>query len=232
MSYTSDLIEKLSKLLFPTGRAFRIPPGGQFEKLISGLAKSESRAYDDAVSILNSLLPDNDFFTSDDATDWERRLGLITNPSVSLADRKAALIRKINHPGTIKARQNYLYVQQQLQDAGFNVYVYENIFLPGPITKTPLQVSLVSGNVFQLGDRQLGQLQSGETYFQKVVNYIDEQLDSIFDEGSNLRNTFFIGGIPIGTYANVDVNRKNEFRQLILKLKPAQTVAYLFINFI
>lgn len=362
-----DTIIQLSKSLFPTGRAFNIPTGRQFEKLISSLSASEARAWLDATAILNSILPDNDSFTIADADDWERRLGLITNEATSLADRKAAIIRKMNHPGTIKARQHYLYIQQQLQDAGFNVYVYENRFgtdyplispsswsqliigtpwssrnatqfiangasagndfyyeyqpcavkaghsitlsfsasltgvvsqvdvllmnssfiqvsnaltitgsgsivngilttssdasyllvhaqhgggsynytitldtpigtilstdLSSPSTKPPSYFSGIA-TPFQLNDRQLGQFQLGSGYYPKVVNYIDENSDATFNEGDNFRSTFFIGGSPIGTFANIPESRKDEFRQLILKLKPAQTVAYLFINFI
>ena len=129
---TLDKIKKLGKTLYPTGRAFKIPFGGVFDKLNSALSESEQRAFDDAVSILDSALPDNNNFTTGDATDWERRLGLITNPSVPLSDRKLAIIRKMRHPGNIPARQNFLYLQGQLQDAGFDVFVFENIFPTTP----------------------------------------------------------------------------------------------------
>ena len=230
-----DKILALTKQLYPTGRAWRMFPGSVLEKLHSGLAVSEAKAYEDAVSLLDSALPDNANFTVDDATDWERRLGLITNDLVSLDDRKLAIIRKMNHPGTIPARQHYLYIQGQLQAAGFNVYVYENIFPGYPsgfITKTPEEVSGGPGLVIQHGDIQHGDAQHGEGLFEKVVNSIDSDLDLTFNIGPDLRDTFFIGGSPLGTYANVDINRKDEFRQLILKLKPAHLVAFLFVNYV
>lgn len=226
----------LTRQLYPTGRAFKMPKFGYLEKLHSALAESESQAYSDAVSILSSILPDNDNFTADDATDWERRLGLITNTSVSLADRKLAIIRKINHPGTIPARQNYLYLQGQLQLAGFDLYVYENRFpdgFGGYETENPLTVTGgVGGLAYQHGDFQHGDFQHGSGFGNVVANSIDEEEDLKFNVGDNLKSTFFIGGGPIGTFANVDVNRKKELRQLILKIKPVQTVAYLFVNYI
>lgn len=213
-----------------------MPTGSFLEKLHIGLNQSEARAYADAVSILDSALPDNANFTSDDATAWEVRLGLITNLAVPLADRKLAIIRKMNHPGTIKARQHYLYIQGQLQAAGFAVYVYENIFsdgMGGFITKDPLIVSGgIGGAKFQLADRQLGDRQLGPRFINIIANHIDEALDTIFDVGANLRSTFFIGGGYLGTFANVDADRKDEFRQLILKLKPVQEVGFLFINYV
>ncbi len=234
---TLDKIVKLTKQLLPTGRAFWVPKSGELEKLIQGLSQSEARAYDDGLSTLSSAIPDNTFFTTDDASAWEARLGLITNPLVPLADRKLAIIRKMNHPGSIKARQNYLYLEGQLQAAGFDVYVYENRFpdgFGGYVTKTPTVFSLLPyplGTVqygdFQYGDAQYG----GASYANKIANSISESVDEGFYIGNNFRSTFFIGGPTAGSWAVVDANRKDEFRQLVLKIKPVQTVAFLLINF-
>lgn len=236
-----SVIEKILKLtdqLYPSGRAFKLFKDSDFKKLHEALGLSEERAYNDALAILDSVLPDNDNFSLDDAADWERRLGLITNLSVSLDDRKSAILRKMNHPGTIPARQHYLYLEGQLQSAGFNVFVFENRFddgFGGIETRNPLVVSGgVGADSVQLGDHQLGDVQMGGGFDKtlRVINYIDEYQDSLFDIGDNFRSTFFIGGSPVGQFANVDINRKDEFRELILKIKPRQTVAYLFINYI
>lgn len=238
MGYIKDQILKLTKQLYPTGRAFRIPFQGALDKLHNALSLSEERAWNDAVAIKYSILPDNANFTADDATDWERRLGMIYSPAVPLADRKAAILRKMNHPGTIPARQHYLYLEYALQLAAFNVYVYENRFALYPSgyeTHNPLTVSSgVGAYVTRHGPWRHGQRRHGISYnpFNRVINHIDEALDAPFDVGSNLRSTFFIGGPTIGSFANVDINRKDEFRQLILRIKPAQTVAYLFINYV
>src|SRR5690606_15271833 len=96
-----DKFLRLSKQLMPTGRAFRAPVFGNMEKLHLANARSEGRFYEDATSVLWSILPDNINFTADDAADWERRLGLITNLAVPLADRKLAIMRKISAPGNV-----------------------------------------------------------------------------------------------------------------------------------
>jgi hypothetical protein len=231
-----DKIKALTKSFYPTGRAFKMPYGGFFQKLHDGLAISEARAYSDAMSILDSILPDNDNFSVDDAASWERRLGLITNDAVSLTDRKAAITRKMNHPGGIKARQNYRYIQSQLRLAGFDVYVYENRFpdgFGGYVTQNPLVFSGgLGGDDVQLGDQQLGDFQLGPLFGELVVNSIYNSIDLDFNVGANLRSSFFIGGPTAGSFANVDADREIEFRQLILKLKPAETVAYLLITYI
>jgi len=238
MSYVSDKLLQLTRQLYPRGRAFGMPAGGDMEKLHNALAQSEARAWNAAVAIKDSILPDNDNFTTDDATDWERRLGMIYSPLVPLVDRKLAIIRKMNFPGTIPARQHYLYLEGQLQAAGFSVYVYENRFAlypDGYETRNPLTVSSGVG-AFQIqhGPWQHGYRQHGQIYnpYNRVINYIDESQDATFNIGDNLRSTFFVGGAPIGTFANVDINRKDEFRQLILRIKPVQTVGILFINYI
>lgn len=232
---TVDKIVKLTKQLYPTGRAFKMPYDGVLESLHKALSISEAQAFNDAIAIRDSLLPDNANFTTADATDWERRLGLITNNAVSLADRKLAIARKINHPGIVAARQNYRYLQLQLQAAGFNLYVYENRFASGPgyVTQNPVAVTGGAGLVsIQHGDAQHGDVQSGGGFGDIVVNSIDPQRDYFFDVGSNLRSTFFIGGNTLGAFANVDADRRTELRQLILKIKPVQTVAYLLITYI
>lgn len=231
-------IVKLSKQLYPLGRVFKMPLGGNLDKLTKGLAVSESTLYDNAIAIFDSMLPDNDNFTSQDATDWERRFGMVQNAVVPLADRKAAIARKMSHPSTISARQHYLYIEGQLRDADFDVYVHENIFPDGGggfETREPLAVNGgVGADPFQMGEGQLGDSQLGSFYANKIVNYIDSSLDELFNEGDNLRSTFFIGGdaSDLTIFASVDADRKDEFRQLILKLKPAHTVGYLFVNYV
>lgn len=231
-----DQIISLTKQLLPSGRAFKVPIGGFLEKLLNGLHASEARAYADAVSILDSALPDNNNFTVTDCSDWEKRLGLITNPLVSLSDRKLAIKRKMAHPGLVLGRQNYLYLQGQLRAAGFDVYVYENRFadyFAGYITKTPTQFSIPVYPIIssQYGQINYGQKNYGGQYGNRVINSIDENLDLGFSTGPTFRSTFFIGGPTPGSWATVDANRKKEFRQLILRLKPTQMVAYLLCNF-
>lgn len=254
-------ILKLTKQLYPTGRAFKLPEGGWYYRLHKGLAQSEARAYAAVTGVLDGILPDNPNFTADDASAWERRLGLIDGTGVPLEDRKAAIRRKMNHPGPIAARGNWRYVEAQLQLAGFNVWVHENRFSDGaggwiPVSpdEALINVDYAShgeanhgeinhgsdlsyySNLFELAIH--GEINHGETthggaqYLNKVVNFIEEAPDAAFYEGNNLKATFYIGGQTFGTFADVDASRKNEFRQLILKLKQTQNVAYLLVNYV
>lgn len=226
---------RLAKRLFPTGRATLIPKNGIWYRYLTAITNKEEEMVGDIKSTLDSILPDNDNFTADDATDWERRLGLITNTSVSLADRKLAIIRKMNHPGTIPARQNYRYLQRELRNAGFDVYVYENRFddgMGGLETRSPGDIIGTTDSIeYQLDMFQLGQFQMGVDYNKKAVWSLDDA-DYVFDAGSLLRRSFFIAGNTVSTFADVDADREQEFRELILKVKPVQTVAWLFVNYV
>lgn len=236
-----DNILNLSRQLYPRARSFKMPFGGTFQKMHEALAISEARAYSDGLSILDAILPDNDNFTEDDASDWERRLGIYSSGAVSLADRKAAIKRKINHPGTIKARQNWLYIQEQLRAAGFDVYVYENLFEESPlgsppagyVNKKPYQIiGSIAGAAVHSPIVRHGAVRHKSSYRNFVANDVDEALDRTFMIGSSYMFTFYIAGATIDTFADVDEFRKNEFRQLILQLKPAHMVGILFVNYV
>jgi hypothetical protein len=233
MSYIGDKIMSLTRQLYPTGRAFKMPFDGYLDSLHKALAVSEEQAYNDAVAIHYSMLPDNDGFTTDDATDWERRLGLISNSLVPLASRKLAILRKLQAPGINPAKGHYLNLERELQLAGFDVYVFENIFGYYPYSSTTLAPQNINPLILspsQHGDWQHGEVQSH--FINNVVaNSIDESADWPFNIGDTLRFTFYIGANPIGTYANVLSSRKDEFRQTILRVKQVQDIGYLFINY-
>lgn len=222
-----DKLVTLAKQLYPTGRAFKMPLSGDFEKLTNAIALSEERLYNDSYSILFAILPDNAGFTVDDATDWELRLGLPDGSLNTLANRKEAIKRKMNTPGVNPGKGHYLNLERELQLAGFSVYVHENIPAVSPIaagytsTLTPIQY----------GQSNYGFPSYGLTYSNKIANKINELEDLHFNLGGTYKSSFFIGGLTLGTIANVPLVRKDEFRQLILKIKQVQSIGFLAINY-
>lgn len=127
MSLEDDFL-KLSKQLYPTGRAFWMPEDGTFEGLCIALNKEKINFFNNALSLYDDILPDNANFTEDDATIWERIYGLQGNYVLSLELRKAALIQAMGFPGAQPARQHYKFIEQELRTAGFDVTIYENNF--------------------------------------------------------------------------------------------------------
>jgi len=223
-----DKITELGKGLYPKGRAFKLFDGSVLADFNIAISEREAIAYQDGKSILDSILPDNDNFTIDDAADWERRLGLISNDLISLEDRKLAIARKMNFPGNVNARQSATWIQYQLRLAGFDVYVHENFTGANP-------EDLYPGDFFEdleHGEFEHGEFEHGGLSTAICVNSIYAENDYFFDWGSNLKCSFFVSGLNIGDIANVDANRELEFRQIILKTKPTQMFAFLMVNYI
>jgi uncharacterized protein YmfQ (DUF2313 family) len=216
-------ILKLTKQLLPTGRAWKVPKGGYLEKLLSGLAESEARVDNFALSTLQRILPDNADFTADDAAEWERRLGLPVLPSyTNLAARKAIILRKYQFPAGKICRQNWRYIQDQLRLCGFDVYVHENLNGALSVTYT---------NDFQHGfDTEHGvDTEMGSSSIDLIANQIKK--GETFDL-DNSRGVFFICGETYPNPGQVSPDLVETFRQLVLMMKPANSVAVLIINYV
>lgn len=224
---TQEKIMRLTRQNFPTGRAFKHAPDSDAYKYQNARASVYADMFDDALAVLNAILPDNDGFTAADATRWEQRLGMIVqDETVALSSRKSAIEQKYNHPGEILARQSADYLQEQLQAAGFDLYVYENT--------VPVYPSFydVSGMVsWQHGQWQHGQMQHGAGWGDVIANNLDYTKDAPYAFRSTLTGTFFVCGPSIGTFANVEEARREELRRLLLQLKPCESIGFLFINY-
>jgi len=231
-SYT-DIYMNLVDDLYPTGRAFTLPEDGVFRKLHEALNVSFLRLVSEAKLTLDSNIPDNVNFTGKDAELWEFRLGLTVNPPIPLEARKQAIKRKMAYPSNQKNRQHPLFIQHQLQLAGFDVYIHENGFIEAGelIYKLPDDIIDLGFEPTQHGgDTQHGEgIQHGSAGFEVIANRITNDNYGV-GEG-NLWATFFIGGENLGQMASIPEKRQKEFRELVLKLKPAHTVAFLFINY-
>jgi len=222
------MLKKLAKQLLPSGRAFRMPYNGDGDKFLEAIAESKQTAFDSAIGVLDAILPDNSNFTSLDATQWERRLGMIVDNGASLSDRKLAIQRKMNHPGDIQARQSGDYIQQALRDAGFNVTVFWNININDLPTYTN-RSNVFGANNF--GIANFGLL--SERYYlygEKVVNFIDAMQDETFKFGIENNSFFVVCGTTLGSAAIVPLERREELRQLILRLKPLHLPCLLFVQ--
>jgi hypothetical protein len=183
---------------------------------------------------IDSTIPDNDNFSLQDCALWEYRFGIVTNENLTIAQRKDAIYRRMSRGRNVKARQGRLYIQEQLQLAGFNVFVFENGFIEGGVKvyKTPIEINGSSALNVQHGlDLQHGiGAQHGSVGSDIIAN--SNNPNESFSVGTNLWASFFIGGETLGEMASVDANRQIEFRELVLKLKPAHLVAFTFINFV
>lgn len=231
------------------------------KKTIIAELQSIIRFYNDAISILDITIPDNDNFSDTDADNWERVLALF-NSNLTLEERKEAINRKASYPNGIPERAHYTFIESQLQANGFNVFIRENRFAdgsggwlvedPDDTASKPEQMGLTVMGIGKMGGQIAG------LDYTICANYIDESLDSTYfdiifsqnqmgvgvmgiakmekvtalEREQQLRYTFFVGGSSYPSAVSVPLNRKDEFRELILKLKPAHSVAFLYINYV
>lgn len=224
-----DKLDDLAVQLYPTGRAWHKPEGGKFDLFHKALNLSFVRLIEESNQLINGTFPDNEFFTDQDASLWEYRLGLITNEDLDIEIRKKAISRKIGHPNNLRARQGIKFIEDQLRSLDFDVYIHENL----PPYVTPLEAGNVSISEVQHRDSlQHGDsTQHGGDSFSLIANSI-EQLESFAVGEDNLWATFFIGGPNLGDIAQIPLSRLKEFKELVIKLKPAHLVAFTFINFV
>lgn len=224
----TDIMSGLARQLYPTGRAWWMQNNGVFDNLHKAINRSFIRVLNDSDLTIDSCFPDNTNFDENDASLWEYRLGLRVNPNIPLALRKEAILRKMAYPRGIEARQNKLFIESQLRLAGFDVYVHENL----PPYQTPDQIVALSLELTQHGGgTQHGiATQHGYVNFDVIAN--EAIVSESFSVGSgNLWATFFIGGENLGDMATIPANRLIEFKELVLKLKPAHLICFTFINF-
>lgn len=238
-SKTSDE-EDLMKLvgqLYPTGRAWYLPEKGVFGKLHESLNVSFLRFLEHSYSLINSSFPDNDNFSLEDCELWEYKLGLNSNTSLTIEQRRVNILNKMSYPRNINLRQAPKFIEKVLNDFGFKVGVYENIFFDNVnnvyFRKLPSEIqSLQIANTQHSNDLQHGNsIQHGGGNFEVIANSIENESYS-FGGNENLWATFFIAAKnDITQKANIPLSRKKEFKELVLKLKPAHTIAFIFINF-
>jgi len=246
------------KKSLPTGDAFQPEPNLDADKYHQATAKVFAQALDDFISVENLTIPKipvDDDFTLDDLARLENAYGLLINKSIPVENRLAALEQKMKGASGYQGRQSAAWLQDQLFNAGFEVYVLENKFSDGAggyETKVPRWKDV---NIVMQDDEYMGQ----ETPFEdravmgrnvstiaqepKIVNSIYPEEDSVFDMGNLqddtnplLKSTFFLTGGTGGAVgvrgipdyeadATIPSNRELEFRILVLANKPAHTAA-------
>lgn len=215
--------------LYPTGRAWYLPEDGAFQNLHKAINTSFIRLINNAHSLVDSTFPDNSNFNEYDADLWEYRLGLSNNSALTIEQRRVILLDKLRFPGNVYARQSLLYIESRLQAVGFNVKLYENTSpyrTPAEILSTSA-ASITHGLPTVHGDSTL----HGGSNFEVIANSSEYENYSVGGYG-NLWATFFIAGQTLNSFAVIPEARKKEFKELVLKLKPAEKIAFLMVNFI
>lgn len=266
IDYANDFVSSI-KSLFPTGLFWSLNETSFIYKLFVGIGTFFSRAFSSIKEINGWMLPDNKLFSQSALEAWEVVFGIPINDSKSFDERYATISQRMSFPGEILARQSAVYIQNELQLSGFDVYVTYNRFPASEVEPemgseylemdsvySEMNGSESSPNRFERREPEAG-------YTELIANYLNPDLDAnIFDaeismdmdsddsemnsgnsEMSNfvdvnrevqLRGTFFVHGATYPNLADIPAYRQDEFRELILKLKPAQLVGFLYINWL
>lgn len=231
----TDIFADLASQLYPTGRAFYMKKGGVMNNTHLAFNRSFIRLVEDAKATIDSTFPDNENFTADDCSLWEYRFGMVTDTSLSVQQRRAAIYRRMSRGRNIPARQHKNYIEAQLQLAGFDVYVFENGFIEGGVKVYKKPEDIIAGLAGEVQHGENSQhgigMQHGGGNSQVIANsYKPNEIYSVSDE--RLWATAFVGGSTLGSMAEIPAKREEEFRELILKLKPAHLVFFSFVNYV
>lgn len=226
----SNVFRGIKDNLYPTGRAFYAPIGGNFDLFKNAIINVFSSFLLDVDLFFDSVFPDNENFDSRDADLWEYQLGMTQITGLTIEERRVNILLKLGYPNNVDSRTNSSFIESQLQAAGFDLYIHENVYPyidPSDVANLSLDQNKHSDNLLH-GQSSL----HGGGNFQVIANKIDSNEQFSIGSSENLYSTFFIGGPNLGDFATVDSNRESELREIVIKLKPLHTTAFIFINFI
>lgn len=222
-----DLFEVV-KRVFPKGLAFRFFVGSQYREFTEGLSVEPGRIAEFFQKVLESGVPG--YIPEEALDDWEFFLNLDKNDSLTTKSRNDRIAGKISAQGG----QGPKYIQNILQDAGYPVYVTENVPQVDPTTKTGLLIpgpptySIISLYAASLGGFTLG----GRTLGQKQFSDIVEDVVTIPVIPNRYIFIWFLTG-PTGIDDFVDLPNisRDDFIKQILQIKPAHTWVIAQVNF-
>jgi len=240
MGFFDDIFrQKLS--LLPTGRAFWTFPREIRNVFLRVMAKEDKRLVDDAETVKAGVVPEHNDFNTTHAKAWERALKLPISPNLTLSQRKAVIARKLNHPGDILGRGSSPYLNWTVQQAGFGVNLYRNRF--DGEAKFPDEMV---GNQYW-DDTEYGEAQYGGYGVELIANHLEPKRDINDHFPNGLSDMYAIGRKAMraviyiaddlqfdnsgNAYAQIPLNRRTEFRNLILTVKPSRSIALCFVEY-
>jgi hypothetical protein len=223
----TDLFEVV-KRVFPKGLAFRFFIGSQYREFTEGISIEPGRIAEFFQKVLESGVPG--YIPEEALDDWEFFLNLDKNDSLTIEERNDRIVGKISAQGG----QGPGYIQNVLQDAGYPVYVTENVPQVDPTTKTgwlipgPPTYSIQSLYAASYGGCTYG----SRTYGQKQFSDIVEDTVTIPVIPNRYIFIWFITGpAGIDDFVDLPIISRDDIRKQILQIKPAHTWVIAQINF-
>lgn len=252
MAIINDITEKL----FPTGRAHKVGKVGDDMKL--ALSDSVDRLNYSIDNLLNGVLPDNSQFNIDWVLRHEKMYALSAYDSDTLQDRIDRIIYHLTPFPRDYGILSLESIQNEIDNSGWGgiLYVHENLgglyphdVLP-PLSFPPqlgdgqlgdYQLGTFKYDVdypqfydfFQLGGFQLGdsQLNNFPQFNNKIGNSLNK-VDDLFVNLSPIENTFYMCGLNLGDIVVLPKSDEIPLRQLLLDIKPLNSVGFLLIEYV
>lgn len=250
------LINDVTEKLFPTGRAHKVDKVGEDMRL--ALSDGVERVNDAIDDLINGVLPDNPNFTIDWCLRHERMYGLSVYPSDTLQVRMARILAHITpYPKDVGVLSLQV-LQDEIDAAGWAgvLYIHENLDGLYPQDVLPqLSYPMQSGDGqladfqlggynyaddypqfyewFQLGDYQLGGgiLGTIPQFNNKIANSL-QRIEDLFVNLAPVENTFYVCGQNLGDIVTLPQADEIPLRQLLLDIKPLNSVGFLLIEYI
>ena len=206
----------------PTGRAWN----GEIQLAYLRGIGSEFNDQDKNIADIADI---NNILFGNKLTVWQEILNL--TPVGTIEEQEQDVIRKLSDVGSLRKED----IEASLRNAGFDVYVHVNGQDPRAYSGGVPLMTLGDGNAYMgYEDALLGTFESAGDI---VVNSINAESDesylpAITGDMATWRYNFFIGGSVFPSIATVDAAREDEFRRLILEIKPLGMWATLLINYV
>lgn len=200
------------KQLYPDGSAFLTTEDTNRSKI----HKSIDYICDDYLEQLKSLVSSalaKDGIDEQEISFLENRYGVYFTDGLSLEERINRVRLRMTYPNRVVNRSSAAWIEYVLRSFGFDVSVYEN----DGISPEVLQAFKET----QYGSSKYGSSNYGGFIYNIIGNSMFE--GERYNFGGNLWATFFIRIVT-----PIDSSRVREFRELVLKLKPAHLCAILF----
>lgn len=218
--------------LLPPGSLWQPKPGGDLEKLIIGMADGEKTIRD----LLGSIADFRNPAKTPILSDLEREYGIEPDETEAESIRRARLASaKAGVQNT--GRREFL--ESQLRTAGFDVYVHANEPPVDPAFMIDLYADwIICGDA----DAYCGadDCVCGDSYVDLIVNGPPDPEYAITSETWSWPLFFMIGGLATRNglgeltdvaLADIALDRYDEFIRTVMKYKPAETWAIIYIRF-